>query len=77
MSKGPPEIKVHEMLIPLADFLKSYNKNMPENYPRASAQLLKKFQETHVGLFKHGDLWSLGEHRKRFMDWLPRKDSVG
>lgn len=74
-----PKKKVKEgpKLITLAEFLESYNKNMPEGFPRASAPLLKKFQDAHTTLFTHGDLWSLDQHRKKIIDWLPRNsDSV-
>lgn len=60
------------MQISLLDFLEFYNKNLPESFPQASVQLLKKFQESHASLFKNYDLWSLEQHRKRVMDWLPR-----
>ncbi|OGZ07438.1 MAG: hypothetical protein A3D65_06380 [Candidatus Lloydbacteria bacterium RIFCSPHIGHO2_02_FULL_50_13] len=70
--KAPKEI--HPSLLPLStsEFMASYNKNMPENYPRASAVLLQKFQELHPSLFKHGNQWSLDLHRKKFFEWLPR-----
>jgi len=61
----------HHVQITLADFLESYNKNMPASFPRASAKLLTKFKETHPTLFKKGDTWSLDQHRKKLMDWIP------
>ncbi|MEK7612782.1 MAG: hypothetical protein AAB449_01385 [Patescibacteria group bacterium] len=57
--------------ITLTDFLDSYNKNMPERFPRVTTVILKKFKEAHPSFFKHGDLWSLNLHRKKIMDWLP------
>lgn len=71
MRKFPKEPNLSEMQISLGDFLKSYNQNMPESFPRASAALLKKFKDSHPLLFKHGNLWSLDEHRKKIMDWIP------
>ena len=59
------------MRISLADFLKSYNQNMPASFPRVSVAMLKKFKDEHPLLFKHGDSWSLDEHRKKIIDWLP------
>ena len=56
--------------MPLSDFLKSFNKNMPEGFPRVSSALLKKFKEGHSKLFHNGDLWSLDQHRKKIVDWL-------
>jgi len=61
-----------ELLVSLPDFLKSYNKTIPAGFPRASTALLKKFKDSHATLFKHGDLWSLDEHRKKIIDWLPQ-----
>ena len=71
MKKYGEELKVSEERTSLADFLKSYNKNLPQGFPRASAVLLKSFKETHPLFFKHGNLWSLDEHRKKIIDWLP------
>lgn len=67
--KAPRE---NEMQISIIDFLKSYNQNMPAAFPRASMAILEKFKEDNAGLFKHGDLWSLDQHRKKFMDWFWR-----
>ncbi len=61
-----------QVQITLADFLESYNKNMPASFPRASTKLLMKFKETHPTLFKKGDTWSLDQHRKKLMDWIPQ-----
>ncbi|KKU81314.1 MAG: hypothetical protein UY07_C0021G0019 [Parcubacteria group bacterium GW2011_GWA1_47_8] len=66
------KVKEGPELITLSEFLESYNKNMPDSFPRASAPLLKKFQDAHATLFTHGDLWSLDQHRKKIIDWLPR-----
>lgn len=57
--------------VSLSDFLQSYNKTIPASFPKVTALLLKKFREGHVKLFKHGELWSLDQHRKKIMDWLP------
>jgi hypothetical protein len=61
--------------ISLSDFLKSYNKNIPEGFPHASEALLKRFKSEHPGFFKHGESWSLDEHRKKIVDWLPLNNS--
>ena len=76
MAKRPPELKISEMQISQADFLKSYNENMPPTFPRASTALLNKFRGEHLGLFKHGDMWSLDLHRKKLIEWLPRNGGV-
>lgn len=54
----------------LKEFLTLYNEGLPTGYPRASASLLREFSAAYPALFK-GDIWSLGQHRKRVMDWLP------
>lgn len=64
--------KQSEEKISILDFLKSYNQNMPAAFPKASMAVLLKFKETNAGLFKNGDLWSLDQHRKKFMDWFFR-----
>lgn len=71
MKKYGEELKISELRISLADFLKSYNKNLPQGFPKASQALLREFKLTHPLFFKHGDLWSLDEHRKKIIDWLP------
>jgi hypothetical protein len=71
MKKYGEELKISEMRTSLADFLKSYNKNIPQGFPKASAALLKEYKNTHPLFFKHDDLWSLDEHRKKIIDWLP------
>ncbi len=76
MKRDGNKIKESEIQISLADFLKSYNQNMPASFPRASTALLRKFQGAHTALFKNGDRWSLDQHRKKFMDWLPRNNEL-
>lgn len=64
------KIDVSQIQLTLPDFLKSFNKNMPGHLPQATAELLQKFKDEHRSFFKHGDMWSLDEHRKRIVDWL-------
>lgn len=73
MKKYGEELKISEARISLAEFLRSYNKNLPSSFPRSSIALLKKYKELHPLFFKHGDLWSLDEHRKKILDWLPQE----
>jgi len=54
----------------LSEFLKSYNENLPDAFPRVSEILLKEFKKDHAGLFVRGNAWSLDQHRKKVMDWL-------
>ncbi len=53
-----------------AEFLTLYNEGLPISFPRATAALLAEYQVRYPGQFKD-DFWSLGLHRKKFMDWLP------
>ena len=62
-----------EKLISLSEFLKSYNEGLPIQFPRASLPLLREFKKEHSALFKHNDLWSLDQHRKVVMNWLPSR----
>ena len=54
----------------MADFIESYNKTIPQGFPRASVAALQQFQTSHPILFKKGAGWSVDKHRKRLMDWL-------
>lgn len=65
-----------EKLLSLSDFLKSYNDGLPLQFPRASLALLREFKKEHMTLFKHTDLWSLDQHRKVVMNWLPSRCKV-
>lgn len=69
--KGPDlDRERSEKELTLREFLAAYNEGLPPEYPRATAPLLKKFSGAYPTLFKEGT-WSLGQHRKRVMDWLP------
>ena len=76
MKKYSEEAAISEAHLSLEDFLKSYNKNMPEGFPRATKALLKEFQAANAALFKGGDYWSLDLHRKKIIDWLPRTSTI-
>ncbi|MDB5244589.1 MAG: hypothetical protein JWN18_459 [Parcubacteria group bacterium] len=65
-----------EKLISFGDFLKSYNLNLPTEFPPATLALLREFRKTHSTLFKEDNLWSLDQHRKKVMDWLTAKMRV-
>ena len=56
----------------LAEFLKSYNDSLPKDFPRATLPVLEKFRENYPSLFKADNLWTLDQHRKKLMDWLPQ-----
>ncbi len=55
-----------------AQFLAHYNENLPTQFPQASLLFLKEFKKTYPALFKDGAAWSLDQHRKKVMDWLPQ-----
>lgn len=71
----PPDLEKErsERKLTAADFLKSYNMTLPTEFPRASLDLLTEFKETYPNLFKEKGVWTLGQHRKRLMDWLPQR----
>jgi len=54
------------------DFILFYNENLPSDFPHASQNFLKEFKIAYPKLFKDDDAWSLDQHRKKFMDWLPQ-----
>jgi hypothetical protein len=54
----------------LLEFLKLYNEDLPESFPRATRASLEEYQAGHAQAFKAGDAWSLATHRKQIMDWL-------
>jgi len=62
-----------ERKLSLTDFLKSYNKDLPDGFPPASLPVLREFRKTYSGLFKGENTWSLDKHRKKFMDWRPQR----
>ena len=70
--KNSQKIKLNEMPLSLSEFLESFNQNMPANFPQISEGQLIKFKKEHEVLFKKGNTWSLDQHRKKVMDWLPR-----
>ena len=70
--KGPDlDRERSEKKLSLPEFLAAYNKDLPSQFPRASASLLKIFSERHPEFFKRDSNWSLDQHRKKVMDWLP------
>lgn len=60
-----------EKLLSLPAFLAAYNDELPEQFPQASLELLKEFKKQNASLFKRVNAWSLDQHRKKVMDWLP------
>lgn len=61
-----------EQILSIEDFMSAYNENLPESFPRASLPLLFEFREAYPSLFKNKKDWTLGQHRKKVMDWLPQ-----
>ncbi len=70
--KNSQEIKLNEIALSITEFLESFNQNMPANFPQVSEAQLLMFKKEHEALFKKGNTWSLDNHRKKVMDWLPR-----
>ncbi|MDB5264549.1 MAG: hypothetical protein JWN64_120 [Parcubacteria group bacterium] len=60
-----------EKKLSIAEFLKFYNAELPAEFPHASLPILKEFSKKYPELFKISDTWSLDQHRKKLMDWLP------
>lgn len=54
----------------LPEFMTVYNHGLPSGFPRATVALLLEYKRQYGEQFK-GGYWSLGLHRKKFMDWLP------
>ncbi len=65
-----------EKSLSFSDFMKSYNENLPLQFPRASLALLREFRKAHSTLFKDNGSWSLDQHRKKVMDWLTSRNRV-
>ncbi len=75
MKKVPGQVMLNEILLTMPEFLETYNKHMPKGYPHVSLEILQKFKDEHLSLFKGKGLWSLDQHRKRMIDWLPQNNS--
>jgi hypothetical protein len=54
-----------------AAFLEAYNENLPASFPRATPESMDAYRKAYPALFK-GKKWSLDQHRKKYMDWLPQ-----
>jgi hypothetical protein len=72
MKKSPRPTPISELPMTEAEFLTSYNQNMPESYPHVSLSIMQRFKEAHTNLFKGKGFWSLDQHRKRMIEWLPQ-----
>ena len=70
MRRRKEEVDLSQEQVTLAMFLESYNQNIPAGFSRASVAILKKFQTIYPTLFKHGDMWSIAQHRKKVIDWV-------
>jgi hypothetical protein len=71
--KGPdPDRERSEKKLSMKEFGVFYNQGLPTGYPPVTNSLLKTFSTTNPQFFKHDtDEWSLDQHRKKVMDWLP------
>ena len=69
-------LKENEIHTTIEEFLFSFNKNMPSGFPKATKAQLLQFKKTHASAFKGTDTWSLDQHRKKVIDWLPQNIKV-
>ena len=72
MNLPDPIKERNEKKLSSKDFIVFYNENLPERFPQASPPFLREFKKTHPKLFGEDNTWSLDQHRKKFMDWLPQ-----
>ncbi|OGZ58221.1 MAG: hypothetical protein A3F94_02520 [Candidatus Spechtbacteria bacterium RIFCSPLOWO2_12_FULL_38_22] len=71
MQGNQENLELNQIQVSLAEFLRTYNKNIPTGFPRVTTTALKKFQTTHPALFKRNNMWSIDQHRKKVIDWFP------
>lgn len=55
----------------ISDFCGEYNKDLPESFTRASVSLLAEYRRSHPEAFRMSGTWTLDQHRKKIIDWLP------
>lgn len=72
MKKVSSRIVPDERPLTDAEFMASFNANMPEGYPHVTPAILERFKESHPALFKKKNVWTLDLHRKRMIEWLPQ-----
>ena len=71
MRRKNDDLKIHQALTSISDFMEAYNRMIPSNFPQATVKMLERFKALHPILFKYNDQWSIDRHRKRLMDWIP------
>jgi hypothetical protein len=59
-----------EKMLSVEEFLIAYNADLPNTFPPVSREQLIEFKKTYSKLFKDQEHWTLGQHRKKVMDWL-------
>ena len=64
------DLEINQVITTASVFIESYNKAIPDGFPKASIKLMNKFQFEHPTLFKSKNEWSIDKHRKKLMDWL-------
>lgn len=70
--KGPdPDRERSEKKLTMKEFGTSYNEGLPTGYPPVTTPILKAFSAANAQFFKNEGMWSLDQHRKKVMDWLP------
>ncbi len=76
MKRKDETYELSKVQITLSVFLETYNQSIPNGFPRASIAGLEKFKDLYPTSFKHGNLWSIAQHRKKLIDWLFANRSV-
>ncbi|MCX5748661.1 MAG: hypothetical protein NTZ10_00220 [Candidatus Saganbacteria bacterium] len=51
-------------------FVRWYNDNVPEDFPKSSVESMDDFKKKHHGLFRGRRKWQIDRHRKHVMNWL-------
>jgi len=76
VKKNTTDLKLNEIQLTLSEFLQSFNQNMSAGFPKVSEAQLLKFKSENESFFRKGDTWSLDQHRKKVIDWLPRNKTT-
>lgn len=71
MKKDRIQTLPYERIMTEAEFMESFNQNMPDGYPHVTLEILARFRAAHPSLFTDKNAWSLDRHRKRMIEWLP------
>lgn len=76
MKKVSSRIVAQDAPMTDAEFMESFNHNMPDGYPLVTIEIMEKFKLAHPTLFKGRSRWNLDQHRKRMIEWLPQNLNI-